>query len=285
MRNILLVLLVGCGGAPPTPAPPPQPPNPELSPALAPLQWWLGDWQSGGGTCGEGRRLSEHWIAVSGAMYGVSFSEAEHDPGPNFEVMIVDDGEGDVVDGVLRFIAIPNGMRSVEFKRQDIGKETVTFANPEHDDPKQITYAKNGEQLRAVLFGTSFVKFDFCPGTRLRGFELEDADRAFAADTAARGVDGWAAAFDRQGGMLRKGNRIEGAGIRAAMTPLLSAGKLAWAPVASGREGTLGFTVGKATYTGEESWESSYVTIWRQQPDGAWKVLFDTGRAVQKPAH
>jgi len=25
----------------------------------------------------------------------------------------------------------------------------------------------------------------------------------------------------------------------------------------------------------------TYVTIWRRQPDGAWKVLFDTGRTVQ----
>ena len=69
-----------------------------------------------------------------------------------------------------------------------------------------------------------------------------------------------------------------------AMAPLLAKGKLVWAPVASGREGPLGFTVGKATYTGEDSWASSYVTIWRQQPDGSWKVLFDTGRAVQKLA-
>jgi ketosteroid isomerase-like protein len=68
------------------------------------------------------------------------------------------------------------------------------------------------------------------------------------------------------------------------MAPLLGQGWLAWEPSASRRLGTLGFTVGKAIYTGADSWQSSYVTIWRQQPDGAWKVLFDTGRAVQKPS-
>jgi len=30
-----------------------------------------------------------------------------------------------------------------------------------------------------------------------------------------------------------------------------------------------------------DGWRSTYVTIWRRQPDGAWKVLFDTGRIVQ----
>jgi ketosteroid isomerase-like protein len=68
------------------------------------------------------------------------------------------------------------------------------------------------------------------------------------------------------------------------MTPTLTSGRLAWAPIASGKSGALGFTVGKATFTGarpEDGWRSTYVTIWRRQPDGTWKVLFDTGRPVQ----
>ena len=267
----------GCGGAKTAPATP-EVVSPELSPALAPLNWWLGDWQSGGGSCGAGPRYREHWLAVSGAMYGVAFSEQ------GFEVMIVDDGEGPVADGILRFIAIPQGLRQVEFKQREVGKRTVTFANPEHDDPKQITYSRETDQLRAVLFGTKLLKFDFCATTRQAAPELEAADRAFSDDTGARGIEGWMAAFDPQGGMMRRGSRVEGGQIREAMGPLLSKGKLVWAPVASGREGNLGFTVGKATYTGEDSWASSYVTVWRQQPDGSWKVLFDTGRAVQKPA-
>jgi ketosteroid isomerase-like protein len=57
------------------------------------------------------------------------------------------------------------------------------------------------------------------------------------------------------------------------------------APIASGKSGDLGFTVGKATFTGakpEDGWRSTYVTIWRHRPDGGWKVLFDTGRLVQE---
>lgn len=270
MRSLLFLVLIACGGAKSAPATPAVT-NPELSPALAPLHWWLGDWQA----CSQ-PQLTEHWVAVSGALYGISFSPQ------GFEVMIVDDGEGEVADGVLRFIAMPQGMRAVEFSQQEVGTGTVTFANAAHDDPKQITYARDGEQLRAVLFGTKFLKFDFCAGTRQAAPELEAADRAFSADTSARGVEGWMAGFDAQGGMIRRGNRIEGAAIRDAMSDLLAKGKLVWEPVASGRQATIGFTVGKATYTGPQTWQSSYVTIWRQQPDGTWKVLFDTGRAVQK---
>ena len=269
---VFFISLVGCGGAKSAPTTSGAA-SPELSPALAPLQWWLGDWQS----CDDGK-LQEYWTAVSGAMYGVGFSPH------GFEVMIVDDGEGELADGVLRFIAMPQGATSVEFKQQEVDTRTITFANPAHDDPKQITYAREGEQLRAVLFGTKFLKLDFCAGTRQAAPELEAADRAFSADTSARGIEGWMAAFEPQGGMMRRGSRIEGAAIRDAMTDLLAKGKLVWEPVSSGRVGTIGFTVGKATYTGPDTWQSSYVSIWRQQPDGSWKVLFDTGRSVQKSA-
>lgn len=278
MRALCLVILLGCGGARSAPATP-DVVSPELSQALSPLAWWLGDWASGAGVCGgaTGPRYTEHWVAASGAMYGAAFSDR------GFEVMIVDDG-ADALDGVLRFIAMPQGVRSVEFVQRELGARTVTFANPSHDDPKSITYARDGEQLRAVLVGEQFIKVDFCRGSRETAPELEAADRAFAADTAARGIEGWMAAFEPQGGMMQRGARIEGDAIRAAMAPLFEGGMLAWDPIASGRAGTLGFTVGKATYTGADRWRSSYITIWRQQPDGTWKVLFDTGRPVHEPA-
>ena len=111
------------------------------------------------------------------------------------------------------------------------------------------------------------------------------ADRAFAADAKARGADGWFAAFDPHGAMMHNGERIEGDAIRDEMFTLLLSGTLAWDPIASGVDGELGFTVGKATYTPQSSktsWASTYVTIWHHQPDGSWKVLFDTGRVVNR---
>ncbi len=63
---VTLALIAGCGSAA-TPARSPAPAaHAELSPALAPLAWWLGDWEAetGGG--------SEHWLAADGAIYGVA---------------------------------------------------------------------------------------------------------------------------------------------------------------------------------------------------------------------
>lgn len=281
MRTITSLLassvltLVACGSQSAAPAgPTPTADTSELSPALAPLAWWLGDWQGEAG--------SEHWVAAAGAIYGVALH------GDTFEVMVVDDGEGSgPADGVLRFIAMPNGKRSVEFAQETVGERAVTFANPAHDDPKSITYARDRDTLHATLHGATDTTFTFAAGTRTPAPELEAADKAFAADVAARGAVGWLAAFEPHGGMLREGARIEGAAIQETMEPVLSSGLLAWAPIASGKQGSLGFTVGNATYTGktpDDRWDSTYVTMWQQQPDGSWKVLFDTGREVNAPS-
>lgn len=274
MRHLFLAL-VACGSAAPTGEPlhPHPPPSSELSPALVPLDWWLGTWN---GAHGE-----EHWIAASGAIYGIGLANDG-----TFEVMIVDDADGPgKPDGKLRFFAMPGGAGSTTFEQRQLAAAGVTFANPAHDFPKTITYESSARGLSAIVAGDGKAKtFAFTPGSRTSAPELEQADRVFAADTAARKIDGWLAAFAPDGGMLRKGQRIEGAAaITEVMKDLLAAGTLAWQPIASSKRGKVGFTVGKATFTGasaEDNWKSTYVTIWKQQPDGAWKVWFDTGRPV-----
>lgn len=268
MRALWIVLVVACGS-------PKQVDKPvsstELSPALEPLAWWLGDWQVESGDTGV-----EHWVAASGAIYGIAL----HDGG-EFEVMIVDDGEGTgKPDGVVRFFALPGGAVMVEFKQSAATRTGATFANPEHDAPKQIAYIRDGNAMRAELDGKLQVSFKRTASQRAP--ELEQADLAFAKDTAARGIEGWVAAFDARGAQMGKSGRVEGHdAIREHMGPLLAKTKVEWAPIASAKRGDLGWTVGKATFTGEESWKSTYVTIWKQQTDGSWKVLFDTGRPVQ----
>ena len=272
-RAIGLAVVAACGGkAQPVRA------STELTPALEAVSWILGDWINSDG--------SEHWTAANGALFGVGL----HAHG--FEAMVIDDGEGTgPADGTLRFIGMPNGTHAVEFRQHSVEGSRVTFANPDHDDPKTISYAREGSELRATLTsnaltpGTQTVELAWKPIARPRAPELEAADRAFAADVAARGIDGWVAAFAPDGGMLRKGVRVEGQGIRDMMAPLLAAGRLVWEPITSARVDDVGFTVGKATYTAtppEENWASSYVTIWKRQPDGGWKVWFDAGRVVQR---
>ncbi|MGE0546165.1 MAG: hypothetical protein AB7O24_12355 [Kofleriaceae bacterium] len=279
-RSIVIVagLAVGCGGAGSSVAPSSVEAAPaassELSPALTPLSWWLGDWEHDGGR--------EHWVASAGAIYGVAF---DHHGG--FEAMIVDDGDGPgPADGALRFIAMPNGAPAVEFRHNQSTANGATFTNPAHDDPKAIGYRREGDRLRAIVEGSTRIELEMRATSREPAPELEAADRAFSADTAKRGVDGWIAAFEPGGAMMRRGQRIEGHdAIRAAMTPVLGAGRLTWTPSASGLAETLGFTIGKATFeaaTPADNWRSSYVTIWRKQPDGSWKVWFDVGRVVNE---
>ncbi len=279
MRALLFLILAACTSVP-TPAPTTPKPivekDPELSPVLSTLAWLPGDWQSDEGT--------EHWIPASGAIYGVALQA-----NGMFELMIIDDGDGPgPADGVVRLIAMPGGAKAVEFRASTMTTRSARFDNPAHDAPKNITYERTPDGLRAVLDidGNRQINFTFRPTTRQPAPELEAADRAFAADVLARGIEGWMAAFAPDGGMIQKGARVQGDEIRAMMSGVLSTTKVTWEPVASGRAGTIGFTVGKATFTGAtpaDSWRSTYATIWKQQPDSSWKVLFDAGRPVNTP--
>jgi hypothetical protein len=270
-----VVMLAGCGGSQSTGSVSPAVAA-ELSPALAPLSWWLGDWEADGG------KTSEHWVAAAGAIYGVVLH------GDTFEVIVIDDGDGPgPPDGVLRLYAMPDGARSIEFRKRALGDGEVTFANEHNDFPRTLSYQVTPDRtgLSALVVGGG--KAFALRWKRVAGRpapELEAADRTFAAETSRLGVEGWVAAFDPKGGMMRKAGRVDYAAIGDAMRATLASGHLTWAPIASGKAGDLGYSVGKATYTGAtpaEGWRSTYVTIWHRQPDGTWKVLFDTGRIVQ----
>lgn len=117
--------------------------------------------------------------------------------------------------------------------------------------------------------------------------ELMEADRAFARDTALRGVDGWVSAFAEDGKMVGGGPIVEGhEAIREAMEALSRPGySLTWEPVfaEAAASGDLGYTHG--TYRREVRREEGepfvetgrYVTIWRRDSGGAFKVVLDVG--------
>ena len=272
MRRVLACLvLAACGGSPKPAAPAVQPPaaTSELSPALEPLEWWLGDWQGKGG--------EEHWVAAAGAIYGIAFDHAG-----NFEVMIVDDGTG----GKLRLFAMPGGTKQVEFAHTGGNGIRALFENPAHDDPKSIQYERTTSGLTATVRGSAELTFTFTPVPHVAAPELERADLAFADAVKTGGADAWVSWFAPEGWMWQAAGLVPYAKIGDAMRPLFAAGLLTWAPVSSGKSGKLGYTVGKGTFIGKDpkdSWKSSYVTIWKQQADGSWKVLFDTGRGVDEP--
>ncbi len=116
---------------------------------------------------------------------------------------------------------------------------------------------------------------------------LMDADRAFASATAERGLDGWMAFH------LSDARNIPASGevavgheaIAARMSSLLSDDQLLflWEPifadVSVSRD--VGYTHGnwRLTRVGADSVEQQgrYLTVWRKDSDGAWKVLADIG--------
>ncbi len=274
--RIAILALAACTHPAAPVAPSPAPSTVELSPALVPLAWWLGTWTERAG--------QEIWLANSGAIYGVAL----HDDG-SYELRIVDDAAtGGPADGVIRMFAMPQQLPPAELDATGPASGTsIVFRTT---GPAAIAYRRDGEQLTAtVTFAKREGVSHFARAPMIaRDPELEGADREFATAVAARGVDAWVAAFDAEGAMGRASGKISGAdAIREAMAKLLAAGLLAWEPIASGRHGDLGFTIGKATYeptdkNPDDRFRSSYATIWRRQPDGHWKVLFDAGRAVNE---
>jgi ketosteroid isomerase-like protein len=118
---------------------------------------------------------------------------------------------------------------------------------------------------------------------------LMDADRAFAAETARRGADGWAAFFEAGGQQFQQRGVIVGAAaIRAVMARAFAdtTRRLQWHPVQAvlAASGDLGYTIGRwdAQVRGAGgAWApegtGNYVTIWRRQGDGSWKVAVDIG--------
>ena len=124
--------------------------------------------------------------------------------------------------------------------------------------------------------------------------EVMEADRAFASATAERGGEGWAAYFAPDGRMYRQRGYVDGRdAIRELMVPAFAdtTTALRWDPDTAvvAAAGDLAYTLGH--------WESvvrtaagdsvvargNYVTLWRRQSDGSWKVALDIGNQAAAP--
>lgn len=116
-----------------------------------------------------------------------------------------------------------------------------------------------------------------------------EADREFDRVTAAKGADGWTSFFAENGRMFQSNGQIIAGkkAIREAMAPLFAgaANSLRWRPVTAevAQSGELGYTTGESLLrmVGADGKlmirPGRYVTIWRRQPDGSWKVELDIG--------
>jgi uncharacterized protein (TIGR02246 family) len=121
--------------------------------------------------------------------------------------------------------------------------------------------------------------------------ELKEADRRFAAevataDPAARGQV-WAGWFTDDGRQLVPGRVVEGTrSIAEMMGPIFPqpGTQLTWEPdlAEAAPSGDMGWTSGRyesrrSGPEGESVEHGRYLTIWRRQADGSWKVALDTG--------
>lgn len=123
--------------------------------------------------------------------------------------------------------------------------------------------------------------------------ELMEEDRAFASATGERGVDGWLAYFEPGGVMILGSGEIRGDdAIRSLMGPLLADSTIAfgWTPVRAevARSGDFGYTVGNYAIRPADDDDAEplsygmYLTVWRRQEDGSWKVTADIGNPASE---
>lgn len=105
------------------------------------------------------------------------------------------------------------------------------------------------------------------------------AERAFAA---RGGEIGWVAAFGEYTAPDGLIGNLANAPQQIAETPDNGARNLFWWPAYAGisRSGDLGFTTGPFSVDEARTPRGQYFTVWRRQPDGSWKWIWDGGPGV-----
>ena len=140
--------------------------------------------------------------------------------------------------------------------------------------------------MRRVVLLMVSLSMAACASMSRSGGALMEADREFARQSAAHGAPAWSAVMAPNAIKPGPGSTwITGpAAIGEQMTAAFARPgfSLAWEPTRAeiSRGGNLGYTWGRWTSTGSgNTRHGNYMTVWEKQPDGAWKVLFDTGDA------
>ena len=144
-------------------------------------------------------------------------------------------------------------------------------------------------RLLAVILVAVSIGGVVLAGIRADGPEaLMKADMDFDRVTAEKGIDGWVSFFAEDGMQLTPEGNIKGhQAIRAYMGPAFARPgfSLRWKPTFAdiGNSGDLGYTTGTYESRGTDAQgdlvarTGRYVSIWKKQKDGSWKVVLDTG--------
>ena len=124
--------------------------------------------------------------------------------------------------------------------------------------------------------------------------DLIRADEAFAKVTADRGLEGWLSCFAQDARIFPQGEGVvEGLpAIRAYYAKVgFDPKELGWKPGGGemAASGDLGYTFGKSSWPAEDARGNrvtrtgKYLTIWKKQADGSWRVVADIGNADTPP--
>ena len=116
---------------------------------------------------------------------------------------------------------------------------------------------------------------------------LMQAERDFAKATAAKRLEGWMSFMAPNAVLLRAEPLVGLEQIKAGMAKDFDSPgfQLTWEPTKAEfvGNGPVGYTVGRyeAKFTGDDgkpqTSHGSYMTTWRRQTDGSWKVVADIG--------
>ena len=154
-----------------------------------------------------------------------------------------------------------------------------------------LPLAVAGAQAQLAMPGSSpqdekpnpIVDTTMSPGKML----LFDLDKRFARDVAARGGAAFADWFAPDGVELSNGQaaKIGKVAIVQAATWTPAEYQLTWTPTDAmmGPSGDMGYTWGHFEGRGKDVngnpvlTSGRYITVWRKQPDGSWKVVLDAG--------
>lgn len=290
MRTTAAVLLLAtaCGHAPAAKPPAttgldvtrwPRPTAPTASGAATRLGWLAGRWHNG--------TMTEHWVALGHAMIGVDLGADRY-----FDVFyVVADPGADAA--AVRMVTFPAGAKRSEFV--GTGGAELRVGDATNPFPKIITYQRSGADLAVALTGELPDVSDSEPApspettmaTRLTPRDADDApaiadaERAFAAATAAGGAAACAAWFAPDGGAWGDGP-ASAADACGYLAPADGSYLVDWWPVHTGLspDAQLGYSIGRWRTlgpAGPAGPTGTFVTIWAKQPDGSWKVRFDTG--------
>lgn len=142
----------------------------------------------------------------------------------------------------------------------------------------------------AVAFRVSSVAQEKRAGPDL----LMKADMDFDRATAEKGIEGWVSYFAEDGTQVTPDGNIKGhAAIREYMGPAFARPgfSLRWKPTFADISGSgdLGYTTGTYESRGKNAQGQEvvrtgrYVTIWKKQAGGNWKVAVDIGNPDAPP--